>query len=308
MLDCSLIVLTAPVWLPLGLLIAAWVKLVSPGPALFRQERIGHMGARFFCLKFRTMKVNADTGVHREHLNHLMTSNRPMKKLDSNGDSRLIRGGLWLRALGVDELPQIINVLRGEMSLVGPRPSTVYEFEMFQPRHRQRCETLPGLTGLWQVKGKNRTTFEKMMELDLAYVETKSLLLDVKIIASTPLAIFMQAWDVQAVRRAAAKAHSAEIAARVEPQSSPQGRVLRPVFGGTIQSNGCHGSRRGTVPRPEGAEPRPGPALAAAESTGLGGGAWADGWLILLLQELQKSQKRHKPVGKCDDNVQDVTR
>ena len=85
-LDCTLILLAAPVWLPLGVLIAAWVKLVSPGPALFRQERIGHMGARFLCLKFRTMKVNADTTVHREHLNHLMTSNRPMKKLDATGD------------------------------------------------------------------------------------------------------------------------------------------------------------------------------------------------------------------------------
>ena len=229
-LDCTLIVLTTPVWLPLGLLIAAWVKFVSPGPALFRQERIGHMGGRFRCLKFRTMKVNADTRVHREHLNHLMTSNRPMKKLDTNGDCRLIRGGLWLRTLGVDELPQIINVLRGEMSLVGPRPSTVYEFEMFQPRHRQRCETLPGLTGLWQVKGKNRTTFEKMMELDLAYVETKSLVLDVKIIVSTPAAIFMQAWDVQTGRRAAAKAQPAEMAAQVLPQRGPQGRVLRPFL------------------------------------------------------------------------------
>jgi len=229
-LDCTLIVLTMPVWLPLGLLTAAWVKLVSPGPALFRQERIGHMGTRFRCLKFRTMKVNADTRVHREHLNHLMTSNRPMKKLDATGDCRLIRGGLWLRTLGVDELPQIINVLRGEMSLVGPRPSTAYEYELFQPRHRQRCETLPGLTGLWQVNGKNRTTFERMMELDLTYVATKSLLLDVRIIAITPVAIFMQACDLQSGRRGAGKAETAEMAARVPPQRGPQGRVLRPFL------------------------------------------------------------------------------
>ena len=229
-LDCTLIALTTPVWLPLGVLIAAWVKFVSPGPALFRQERIGHLGTRFRCLKFRTMKVNADTMVHREHLNHLMLSNRPMKKLDTTGDGRLIRGGLWLRTLGLDELPQLINVLRGEMSLVGPRPSTAYEYEMFQPQHRQRCETLPGLTGLWQVKGKNRTTFEKMMELDLTYVETKSLILDVKIIASTPVAIFMQVWDVQTGRRSAAKAQPADIAARVLPHSGPNGRVLRPFL------------------------------------------------------------------------------
>jgi lipopolysaccharide/colanic/teichoic acid biosynthesis glycosyltransferase len=119
-LDCTLVVLTMPLWLPIALFIAIFVKIVSPGPAIFRQERIGHMGARFRCLKFRTMKVNADSTVHREHLNHLMTSGRPMKKLDSTGDSRLIPGGLWLRTLGVDELPQLINVLWGDMSLVGP--------------------------------------------------------------------------------------------------------------------------------------------------------------------------------------------
>jgi lipopolysaccharide/colanic/teichoic acid biosynthesis glycosyltransferase len=204
-LDCTLVVMSAPAWVPLGLLVAAWVKLVSPGPALFRQERIGHMGARFLCLKFRTMKLNADTTVHREHLNHLMTSNRPMKKLDSTGDSRLIPGGLWLRTLGVDELPQILNVLRGEMSLVGPRPATAYEYELYQPSHRRRCETLPGLTGLWQVSGKNRTTFERMMELDLAYVQSKSLFLDMKIIAGTIPAILVQIFDVRAGRKEAGK-------------------------------------------------------------------------------------------------------
>ena len=91
--DCTLVLITLPLWLPLGVLVAVFVKIVSPGPALFRQERIGHMGARFRCLKFRTMKVNADTTVHREHLNHLMTSDQPMKKLDCKGDARLIPGG-----------------------------------------------------------------------------------------------------------------------------------------------------------------------------------------------------------------------
>ena len=225
-LDCTLVLLSAPVWLPLGAAIAAWVKLVSPGPALFRQERIGHLGVRFLCLKFRTMKVNADSTVHREHLNHLVASNQPMRKLDASGDSRLIPGGLWLRALGVDELPQILNVLRGEMSLVGPRPCTAYEYKMFQPRHRQRCRTLPGLTGLWQVKGKNRTTFEKMMELDLTYVKTKSFLLDVKILASTPPAILLQVWDVRSARKAAAKAPPAEITPRSMPPGVQRGPVV----------------------------------------------------------------------------------
>jgi lipopolysaccharide/colanic/teichoic acid biosynthesis glycosyltransferase len=237
-LDCSLVVVATPLWLPLGALIAAWVKLVSPGPALFRQERIGHNGARFRCLKFRTMKVNSDTAVHREHLNHLMTSNRPMKKLDTTGDSRLIPGGLWLRTLGLDELPQLFNVLRGEMSLVGPRPSTAYEYEMFQPRHRRRCETLPGLTGLWQVNGKNRTTFERMMELDVAYVETKSLFLDVKILAMTLPAILLQVWDVRSgLREATKKPKPVETAARTMPRSNPRGRVFSPESSNLARSH-----------------------------------------------------------------------
>jgi lipopolysaccharide/colanic/teichoic acid biosynthesis glycosyltransferase len=253
-LDCTLVVMSAPVWLPVGLLIAVWVKLVSPGPALFRQERIGHMGARFLCLKFRTMKLNADTTVHREHLNHLMTSNRPMKKLDSTGDTRLIPGGLWLRTLGVDELPQIMNVLRGEMSLVGPRPTTCYEYELYQPSHRRRCETLPGLTGLWQVNGKNRTTFEKMMELDLTYVETKSLFLDLKILASTIPAIVVQACDVCAGRKAAAKkGEAAELAALGMAAQAGHGTALRDgsqgmAPGEMIARGHRNGSR--TVPRP----------------------------------------------------------
>ncbi|MGD1085004.1 MAG: sugar transferase [Verrucomicrobiota bacterium] len=238
--DCTLVLITLPLWLPLGVMVAVVVKIVSPGPALFRQERIGHMGARFRCLKFRTMKVNADTTVHREHLNHLMASDQPMKKLDCTGDPRLIPGGLWLRTMGVDELPQVINVLRGEMSLVGPRPTTAYEYEMFQPRHRRRCETLPGLTGLWQVNGKNRTTFERMMELDLSYVEKKSLWLDVRILAQTLPAIFLQLWDVKLGRSFAAKAAPVEGAgsrargeARLEPalvnqnQDTTPGRMMR---------------------------------------------------------------------------------
>jgi lipopolysaccharide/colanic/teichoic acid biosynthesis glycosyltransferase len=196
-----------------------FIKVVSPGPVLFKQQRIGHMGKRFLCLKFRSMFVNADTAVHRQHLNQLMTSKRPMAKLDGLGDARLIPGGLWLRACGLDELPQLINVLRGEMSLVGPRPSVPYEYEMFLLRHRLRCETLPGLTGLWQVNGKNRTTFEKMMELDLAYVAKKSLLLDLKIMIWTMPAILFQVWDLRGARKAPAlaMAHPAALQFALEP-------------------------------------------------------------------------------------------
>lgn len=196
-LDVTCVLLAFPVLVPLGVLIALFIKLVSPGPAFFRQKRIGIFGKGFMCLKFRTMKINADTTVHQAHLKHLITSNHPTKKLDCGGDKRLIFGGLILRSLGADELPQLINVLRGEMSLVGPRPCTPYEFELFLPRHKRRCEAPPGLTGLWQISGKNKTTFEEQINLDLYYVEHKSLWLDLKIIALTIPAILVLVWEMK---------------------------------------------------------------------------------------------------------------
>jgi lipopolysaccharide/colanic/teichoic acid biosynthesis glycosyltransferase len=195
-LDIVCIIAAAPVWLPLGLFVAGLIKLVSPGPAFFRQERVGYLGRRFGCLKFRTMAVNADTSVHQGHLEGLMNSNCPMTKLDKAGDARLIPCGLFLRTLGLDELPQLINVLKGEMSLVGPRPCLPYEYERYLPRHRKRCAALPGLTGLWQTNGKNKTTFEEMIELDVYYAKHKSLFMDVKIMMMTIPALMEQAADV----------------------------------------------------------------------------------------------------------------
>lgn len=196
LLDLLLILLAAPILLPVMFLVAMIIKIASPGPALFRQERVGYLGQWFTCFKFRTMVVNADTGVHQGHLNRLMESNLPMKKLDSKGDKRLIPGGRILRSLGLDELPQIFNVLRGDMSLVGPRPCVPYEFEKYTERQRQRFEAAPGLTGLWQVSGKNRTTFEEMINLDLYYARNRSLWLDLKIILKTIPAIIAQTRDV----------------------------------------------------------------------------------------------------------------
>jgi lipopolysaccharide/colanic/teichoic acid biosynthesis glycosyltransferase len=199
-------------------MIAMFIKVVSPGPLLFKQNRIGHMGKQFRCLKFRTMSPNADIGVNQKHMQQVMASKLPMKKLDGIGDTRLIPGGLWLRSLGMDELPQLINVLRGEMSLVGPRPCVSYEYEMDQPRHRQRCEALPGLTGLWQVNGKNKTTFEGMIELDLAYVEKQSLFLDLKIMVCTFPAILAQVWELRAERKAAARTMGQRTGLRSAPE------------------------------------------------------------------------------------------
>jgi len=198
-LDVACVLLSLPVLLPVGLVVAFFIKLVSPGPAFFRQRRIGTFGRSFMCLKFRTMKINADTTVHQAHLKQLITSNHATKKLDCS-DKRLIFGGLILRAMGVDELPQLINILRGEMSLVGPRPCTPYEFDLYLPRHKRRCEAPPGLTGLWQVSGKNKTTFEEQINLDLYYVQHKSLWLDIKIILLTVPAILKLVWEMKGAR------------------------------------------------------------------------------------------------------------
>lgn len=195
-LDLGCILLAAPVLFPLMFLVAVIIKVVSRGPVLFRQERVGYRGRKFTIYKFRTMVVNADTRIHQGHLNYLMDYNVPMKKLDAKGDSRLIPCALLLRTLGLDELPQVFNVLSGDMSLVGPRPCVPYEYENYSPLHRNRFNAVPGLTGLWQVSGKNRTTFEEMINLDIQYSQTKSLLLDLKIMLRTIPAIISQTKDL----------------------------------------------------------------------------------------------------------------
>lgn len=200
-IDLGLILVTALLWLPLMVVIALLIKLVSPGPALFRQERIGFLGRRFVCFKFRTMRVNADAGVHRGHYSQLIDSNVPMQKLDATGDPRLIPFGIWLRSLGIDELPQLFNVLRGDMSLVGPRPCLPYEYENYKPRHCRRFEAVPGLTGLWQVSGKNKTTFEEMIDLDIHYAENKTFGLDLKILLKTFPALISQTKELTEVTR-----------------------------------------------------------------------------------------------------------
>ena len=184
-LDVFCILLALPGVLLFMAAIAALIKSVSHGPVMIRQERVGFRCRRFGCWKFRTMHVGADAGLHQKHLTHLLHSNTPMVKMDSSGDPRLIRFGAILRASGLDELPQLINVLRGEMSLVGPRPCLPYEFELYKPWQRERFNTLPGLTGLWQVRGKNSTTFTEMIALDIQYVRGKSLWLDLQILGAT---------------------------------------------------------------------------------------------------------------------------
>jgi lipopolysaccharide/colanic/teichoic acid biosynthesis glycosyltransferase len=184
-LDILCILLSLPLWLPLVLFLTVWMKLASPGPVFFRQERVGYRGKRFMILKFRTMKVNVETRTHECHLEQLMNADVPMTKLDAAGDPRIIRGGRILRATGLDELPQLFNVLRGEMSLVGPRPCTPHEYKSYKGWQRERVNAAPGLTGLWQVNGKNRTTFNEMIQMDVSYANNMSLWLDLAILLRT---------------------------------------------------------------------------------------------------------------------------
>ena len=180
---------------PLLLLIAILIKVASPGPVFFKQTRIGYLGRPFALWKFRTMHVDANPHEHQNLLHDLIHSEKPMTKLDENGDSRIIPFGNFLRQTGLDELPQLLNVLRGEMSLIGPRPCIPYEFYEYLHWHRKRSITLPGLTGLWQVSGKNHTTHSEMMRLDIKYAEKRSFWLDVKIALQTGPAIVNQALE-----------------------------------------------------------------------------------------------------------------
>ena len=180
------------------LAIAAAIKLTSRGPVLFRQKRIGEHGIPFTFLKFRSMHMNNDSSEHEEYVRQLIAGQAEMKSANGNGggvfkltnDSRITPVGRFLRRSSLDELPQLINVLRGEMSLVGPRPPVPYEVEAYATWHRRRVlEAKPGITGLWQVHGRSRVEFDEMVRMDLRYARDCSPLLDLKILLQTPKAV-----------------------------------------------------------------------------------------------------------------------
>ena len=186
------IVLLFPLWLLLALLI----KFDSKGPVLYKQERVGMDGRLFLLYKFRTMIADADPEMHREYQRafiegraeaNLGNAQKPTYKLFA--DPRITRVGQFLRRTSLDEVPQLLNVLMGDMSIVGPRPPIPYEVEAYELWHRKRLDMKPGVTGLWQVSGRNRLPFEEMVRLDLFYIENWSLLLDLKIILRTGFVI-----------------------------------------------------------------------------------------------------------------------
>jgi lipopolysaccharide/colanic/teichoic acid biosynthesis glycosyltransferase len=181
---------------PLFLVIAALVKVKSPGAVFFRQERVGQMMKPFMMLKFRTMSVNADPAIHHQFVSSFIKSGGQAQASGKTGlykitdDPRVTAIGRFLRRTSLDELPQLWNVLRGDMSLVGPRPPLQYEVEQYQSWHKRRVlEAKPGLTGLWQVSGRSCTTFDEMVRLDLRYARSYSVWTDIKIILATPRAV-----------------------------------------------------------------------------------------------------------------------
>ncbi len=201
-LDLTLLLLGLPVVLPVMLVAALIIKLVSKGPVFFKQQRVGYLGKSFTCWKFRTMHVNASQGTHREHVQKLIASNQPMVKLDSKGDKRVIPFGRVLRTSCVDELPQLINVLLGDMSMVGPRPCMDYEYNHLKEAQLRRFETPPGMTGLWQMKRRSGTNFNQMMQMDLEYVASRSFWLDLKILFLTPPSVLAQVREARSAKKA----------------------------------------------------------------------------------------------------------
>ena len=199
-LDLIVSVLALMVLAPAMLAIGLAIRLDSPGPALFKQQRVGKGGQLFTTIKFRTMFVGADDRTHREALKKLaagepvsIVNGRPAFK--PLGDLRVTRIGRFLRATGLDELPQAINVLRGEMSVVGPRPAIPYELELFKDWHYRRFAVRPGITGLWQIRRRATTNLDDVIRQDLEYIDSFSPWLDIRIILVTIPKIVFRAWS-----------------------------------------------------------------------------------------------------------------
>jgi lipopolysaccharide/colanic/teichoic acid biosynthesis glycosyltransferase len=190
LLSLLLLILTAPLFLAIAIVI----KLTSPGPVLFKQKRLGLNGREFIFLKFRTMAYGNDDQCHQQYVQSLIcnggerTAEPGVYKMQE--DSRVTPFGSLLRRSSLDEIPQIINVLKGEMSLIGPRPPIPYEFQMYDIWHRERLLSCkPGITGLWQVNGRSAVSFDEMVRLDLEYIENWSLWKDICILFKTPFAV-----------------------------------------------------------------------------------------------------------------------
>jgi lipopolysaccharide/colanic/teichoic acid biosynthesis glycosyltransferase len=186
--SAAILVLLSPAWI----LIAIAIRLTSPGPALFKRTVVGQAGRKFTYYKFRTMREGDDTH-HREWIKEFVMRDSAYAggEFKVRDDPRVTRLGKLLRRTSLDEVPQLINVLKGDMSVVGPRPPIEYEYELYDERAKQRLAVKPGITGLYQVTARSRVPFSKMLELDLEYIQKRSLWLDLSIMVRTPLAMIV---------------------------------------------------------------------------------------------------------------------
>ena len=205
MVDIILSSIALLILAPLFLVVSGLIKILSPGPVFFKQKRIGYKGKDFTMFKFRTMKVNNNDTVHKEYAKQFIKSDQKLVKLDNKNDKRIIPGGRFLRKACIDELPQLINVLRGEMSIVGPRPPIPYEVDEYNYWHIKRFDVMPGLTGLWQVSGKQKLTFSQMIRMDIRYRNKLSFLFDLFIIIKTIPTILGMIFDVVLKKAAAVR-------------------------------------------------------------------------------------------------------
>ena len=190
-LDLFTVLLLIIIFGPLMLAIVLAIRLFSPGPILYKQTRIGKNGKPFKMLKFRSMRLENAPDIHREYVIDLILNNHDPKSLGKDtlkleSDPRITGLGKYLRKWSIDELPQFFNVLKGEMSMVGPRPSLPYEYEVYKDWHKKRVLVLPGITGLWQVTARNLVSFDEQVRIDLAYIQNMNLWLDIKILLMTP--------------------------------------------------------------------------------------------------------------------------
>jgi exopolysaccharide biosynthesis polyprenyl glycosylphosphotransferase len=199
LIDVSAALFVVLVGFPFFLVIALLIKLTSRGPIFFSQQRVGEEGSIFTLYKFRTMRQDADDSIHREFTRNFIEGRMSNSSLDEKApsvyklahDPRVTSIGNFLRKTSLDELPQFINILKGEMTIVGPRPPLQYELEHYEEWHKLRLHVKPGLTGLWQVSGRSSVPFNEMVKLDLYYIEHWSLLLDLKIMLRTiPVMLF----------------------------------------------------------------------------------------------------------------------
>ncbi|MDQ7008083.1 MAG: sugar transferase, partial [Acidobacteriota bacterium] len=197
LVDIAVSAVLLVIFSPLMLLVALAIKIFSKGPVLFSQERIGYRGRPFKFYKFRSMHVANDPSIHQDYVKKWIEGDKAAEVQDGDTkvhkitrDPRIIPWvGPFIRKFSIDELPQLFNVIKGDMSLVGPRPCLPYEAEMYRRWHKMRFDALPGITGLWQVSGRNRLSFDQMVALDIRYLQNWSLGLDLQIMAKTPYII-----------------------------------------------------------------------------------------------------------------------